>query len=201
MELKPGGPKIRARQLPGRREPRIIDRVGSNPDVVVVGAGIIGCAIGRELARRGARVRIFETRSIGAGATQASAGVLAPYIEGHDRGALFDLTLRSLGLYDRFVAEVLDETGIDVEYRRCGTLEIATDMASGDRLRDAAKQNDDRSVLEWLDAKAARAMEPSLAGSIQGALWASVHGYVAVPQLTEALAWAALRYGAQIETT
>ena len=45
-------------------------------DVIVIGAGIIGCAVGRELARRGAKVRIFEARTVGAGATRASAGVL-----------------------------------------------------------------------------------------------------------------------------
>ena len=60
-------------------------------DVIVVGAGIIGCAVARELARRGAAVRLFEARTVGAGATQASAGILAPYIEAHERGPLFDL--------------------------------------------------------------------------------------------------------------
>ena len=48
-------------------------------DIIVIGAGIIGCAVGRELARRGAKVRIFEARTVGAGATRASAGVLAPW--------------------------------------------------------------------------------------------------------------------------
>ena len=69
-------------------------------DVIVVGGGVIGCAITQELARRGARVRLIEARTVAAGATRASAGILAPYIEGHERGPLFDLTLRSLALYD-----------------------------------------------------------------------------------------------------
>ena len=85
-------------------------------DVIVVGGGIIGCAIARELAARGAAVRIFEGRTVGAGATQASAGILAPYIEGHDRGALFDLTLRSLTMFDDFVARATEGSAIDVEY-------------------------------------------------------------------------------------
>ena len=71
--------------------------------MIVVGGGIIGCAIARELAARGAAVRVFEARTVGGGATHASAGILAPYIEGHDRGPLFDLTLRSLAMYDDFV--------------------------------------------------------------------------------------------------
>ena len=53
-------------------------------DAVVVGAGIVGLAVGGELARRGARTAIFEERTAGSGATQASAGVLAPHIRtGH----------------------------------------------------------------------------------------------------------------------
>jgi glycine oxidase len=191
--------KTRADRLRLSRSPRIIERVAPVPDVIVVGAGIIGCAIGRELARRGARVRIFETRRIGAGATYASAGVLAPYIEAHDRGRLFDLTLRSLAMYDQFVADVSAEAGIGVEYRRCGTLEVATDAASRDRLRETVIRGE--TVRQWLDAAAARDAEPALPQSIAGAILTSIHGYVAVPELTEALAWAALRHGAQIETT
>src|SRR3954447_5363250 len=163
-------------------------------DVVVIGGGIIGCSCARELARRGASVRLFEARTIGAGATQASAGILAPYIEGHERGPLFDLGIRSLGMYDGFVREVVEESGLAVEYRRCGTLEIATDGPAAARLRASATD-----TLRWLDAAAARGQEPALAASIDGAILAAEHGYVAVPPLMDALAWAALRHGVQIE--
>ena len=44
-------------------------------DVVVVGAGIIGCAIARELASRGLATTIVDPRPPGGGATQASAGM------------------------------------------------------------------------------------------------------------------------------
>jgi len=179
--------------------PFIIENVQRARDVIVIGAGIIGCAVGRELAKRGAAVRIFEARSVGAGATQASAGVLAPYIESHDRGPLFDLMVRSLAMYDRFVEEATDESGIAVEYRRCGTLEVATDSAEAERLRPTKTPVPDTGVIRWLDSVAARLEEPALPESIQGALLVSAHGYVVVPALTEALAWAALRHGAQLE--
>ena len=58
-------------------------------------------------------MRLFEARTVAAGATQASAGILAPYIEGHERGPLFDLTLRSLAMYDDFVARALEESAVD----------------------------------------------------------------------------------------
>lgn len=167
------------------------------PDVIVVGAGIIGCAIARELALRGVTVRVFEARTIGAGATYASAGVLAPHIEAGEGGPLFDMTVRSLAMYDRFVSAVAEGSGIDIEYRRCGTLEVATDDETASRLREHAASSG--GVLQWLDVDAARHEEPGLA-TVRGALYAATHGYVDAPVLTEALAWAAMRHGAQLET-
>src|ERR1700709_1083058 len=94
-------------------------------DIIVVGAGIIGCAVAYELARRGAAVQMVDERAVGMGATQASAGMLAPYIETREDSPLFGLTVRSLGLYDDFVARVSSESGLAVTYRRTGTLEVA----------------------------------------------------------------------------
>lgn len=48
-----------------RRSVRVIARSRS-PDVVVVGAGVIGCAVARHLALRGARVRVLELGEPGA---------------------------------------------------------------------------------------------------------------------------------------
>lgn len=167
------------------------------PDVIVVGAGIIGCAIARELARRGISVRVLESRSIGAGATQASAGVLAPYIEAGAGGPLLDMTIASLAMYDDFVREVAADSGIDIEYRRCGTLEVAADEESAVRCQAHADASGGR--LQWLDADALRREAPAMARS-RGALLVETHGYVDAPVLTEALAWAAMRHGAQVDT-
>src|SRR5437867_6247693 len=92
-------------------------------DVVVVGAGIVGCAVAYELARRGASVQIVDDRPAGMGATQASAGVLAPYIEAREDGPLLELTVKSLDLFDKFIARVTAVGGLPVTYRRNGTLD------------------------------------------------------------------------------
>jgi glycine oxidase len=165
-------------------------------DAMVVGAGIIGCAVGRELARRGARTAILESRMAGGGATQASAGVLAPYIEAPAGGPLHELTVRSLGLYDAFIAELEENTGLSVEYRRCGTLEIAIDSHAAGRLAGMEQWVRAAGVeARWLDARETAVLEPAL-GPSQGALLVPAHGYVRAGQLTTALLEAAGRHGA-----
>ena len=76
------------------------------PDVLVIGAGVVGCTIAFELASGGRRVRVLDARPPGGGASKASAGVLAPYVEGHDSRPLRELGQRSLAGYESFVERV-----------------------------------------------------------------------------------------------
>ncbi len=161
--------------------------------VIIVGAGIIGCAVARELASRGRPATLLDDRPVGGGATRASAGMLAPYVEAHAGGALLDLATRSLDLYDDWITAVRRESGMDIEYRRIGTLEVALDpMHAADLRRHAAPAG---VATEWLEPAAARSAYPAL-GPIAGALMTPTHGYVAAPQLAAALARAAERGGA-----
>jgi len=165
-------------------------------DALVVGAGIIGCAVARELSRRGARIAIIEARTAGAGATQASAGILAPYIEASGEGPLQALTVRSLAMYDEFIADVVRDAGTPVEYRRCGTLEVAADGSSATRLASLGTWVQSMGVeARWLNRAEVSRLEPALAGT-EGALLVPSHGYVRASQLTAALLAAACRHGA-----
>src|SRR5919202_1552560 len=133
-------------------------------DIIVVGAGIVGCAVAHELTRRGASVELVDERPIGMGATQASAGVLAPYIEAREGSPLLDLTVRSLGLYDEFIARLRTDTSIAVQYRRTGTIDVAFDDEDVETLRTTADVLSRRRVAaQLLDAAATRQQEPLLA--------------------------------------
>jgi glycine oxidase len=170
-----------------------------SPDVVIVGAGIVGCAVAYELACRGASVQIVDERAIGMGATQAAAGMLAPYIEAGIGGALLELSVRSLDLFDDFVARVTADAGMAVAYRRTGTLQVALDGESMMDLRNmAARLEAQGVVLGLLDGSAARAAEPHLSDEVVGGLIVSTHGFVAADDLARALATAARRQGAQV---
>jgi glycine oxidase len=168
-------------------------------DVVVIGAGIVGCAVAYELARRGASVEVVDDRLPGMGATQASAGMLAPYNEARDESPLFDLTVRSLNLFDEFVERVSSESGIDIPYRRTGTLTVVTAAAEMGTLRRLAEALARRGVTaDLLDGAGVRFEEPHLAPDAAGGLLIHAHGFVAVNDLTRAVLVAARRHGAQL---
>src|SRR5262245_37682445 len=101
------------------------------------------------------------------GATQASAGVLAPYIEAREDGPLLELTVRSLDLFDKFVARVTAVSGVPVTYRRNGSIDVAADSESLMRLKQNADRLTRRGVpVEVLDAQAVHAEEPHLNGDV-----------------------------------
>jgi glycine oxidase len=171
----------------------------SQPDVIIIGAGVIGCACAFELATAGARVTVFDLRHIGQGATQASAGVLAPYIEGHEPGPLRTLGRRSLDGFDDFVQRLMGASGRTIQYTRAGTLEIALESDHADSLRrsgDALRQ--EGVAAHWVDACDLRDVEPLAATGALGGLLIDVHGFVGVPEFTDALAAAAMRAGARL---
>lgn len=170
-------------------------------DVIVIGAGVIGCAIAHSLAAAGVRVSVLDTRRVGGGASQASAGVLAPYIEGHDSGALRELGRRSLNLYDAFVQHLASTSGVTVQYDRSGTLEVAFEEEEEARHRDTASRLRHEGVdAQWLDADALREVEPLAATGARGGLLIGLHGFIGVPDLTAALAAAAQKAGATFQT-
>ena len=79
-------------------------------------------------------MRLLDARTPGDGATRASAGVLAPYIEGHPASPLRDLGRESLDLYDAFIARLRDESHSELVYERSGTLEVALTVDEAERL-------------------------------------------------------------------
>ena len=167
-------------------------------DILVIGAGVIGCTIAFELSSAGRRVRVLDGRSPGGGASQASAGVLAPYVEGHDSRPLRDLGRRSLALYESFLARVVAASGVEVAFRQAGTIETATSDADVARLaRSKATADAEGVAAEWLDASAVRDAEPALGSHVAGGLHIGLHAAVDVPALTRAAALAAAAQGAE----
>lgn len=167
------------------------------PDVIVVGGGIIGCAVAYHLACEGAQVAVIERHRAGGQASGAAAGMLAPFSEAHDAGPFLALGRQSLALMPALAARLREETGIDVEHVPSGLLRVALDEEEADDLaRRLAWQREAGVAVERLDGPAARALEPGLPETVRAALYYPEEHHVFSPHLVRALALAAAARGA-----
>ena len=168
---------------------------------IVIGAGVIGAAIAEALAGRGVRVTVLDMRSPGRGASQASAGLLTPFIEGRVDSALLRLLTRSLTLWDDFIAGVRDRSGMAVEYARAGTLEVALNGEEVSRLIVMREWLTELGVeAQWLEGADVIRCEPALSHRATAGLLIPRQGFVAVPPLVNALVQAARLQGASFES-
>jgi len=169
--------------------------------VIVIGAGVIGAAVADALALRGASVTVIDMRSPGRGASQASAGVLAPFTEASGKTALFDLCVRSLGLYDAFLTSLTARSGRQVEHVRNGTVEVALTTDEATLLKSAQSWLAGHDIpCDWLDPVDLRMHEPAVAPAAVGALAIPSQGFVNVPALVGALVQSARLAGATFES-
>ena len=167
--------------------------------IVVIGAGIIGAAVSEALDLRGAEVTILEMRGPGRGASQASAGMLAPYTEASDHRALLDLGIRSLDLFDELVMRLTERTRRRIEYQRSGTLEVGFDERECARLQALIPILSELGVAaEWWSPPTLFEREPALARSARAGLFVPAHGFVGVSDLVAALLESARWAGATL---
>jgi glycine oxidase len=168
---------------------------------VILGAGIIGVSIADLLARAGAEVTVLDRRGPGRGASQASAGILAPYTEAGSGNPLLPFGVRSLAMFDEFVAEASARSGIRVEYARTGTLEVAQDADGARHLRASSSWLAATGIAaDWIEPADLAGIEPTVTPDVAGALLIRSHGYVGVPSLLRALTHAARLAGAVFES-
>lgn len=128
-------------------------------DCAVVGAGVVGLAVARELARKGRDVVVIERHSsIGMETSSRNSEVIHAglyYPTGSLKARLCVQGRDALYAY-------CDAKGI--AYRRCGKLVVATSDQQIPRLAAILSQAQSNGCTEvsWLEGKSARAMEPAL---------------------------------------
>ncbi|MCC7106054.1 MAG: FAD-dependent oxidoreductase, partial [Chloroflexi bacterium] len=167
------------------------------PDVAVVGAGIVGLSTALFLAEGGARVVVIERESIGCAASGASAGMVSPFVEVEGPPALEALAEAGQRIHETLSARLRDEVGTDVHFRPLQVLRPAFDEGDAERLRKRAGERRGWSI-RWLDGAEARALEPLLSPRALGALCAPDEAQVDSYRLTVALAQAVERRGVEI---
>lgn len=103
-------------------------------DVIVIGAGIIGTSIAWRLSQAGLRVSLVDAGSLGGEASSAAAGMLLVGGESVQPSAWLDLSTEGIRLYPAFVEELRSEVDQPIDFRICGSIQIAV----GDEERSIA---------------------------------------------------------------
>lgn len=140
-------------------------------DVVVVGGGVIGLAVARELTLRGARVVVVEAGDLGMEASHAAGGMLAPQSEADRDGDFFRFKCASRDRFPGFAGALRGETRWDVELEQAGTLYVGFTEEDEEELEARRRwQTEAGLAVERLTGEEARSFEHALSPRVRLAL-------------------------------
>ncbi len=164
-------------------------------DVAVVGAGVVGAAIARELTRYRLSVVVLEAQAdVGCGASKANSAIVHAGFDCAPGTWKAKLNVEGSARMEALCRE------LSVPYMRTGSLVVAfgpEDEAELERLKARGEANDVPG-LEILPGDEVRRREPNLSGEITAALWAPTAGIVNPFELTLALLENAVVNGATL---
>ena len=151
-----------------------------NPDVVIVGAGIVGSSIALELARRGLQVLVVEKEAVGGGSTGASSACIR---QGYGREEAIRLARDGLKAWERWREHAEIPVGTPAaRFRRTGAFYLMSDpeklRAQAARMRSCGVP-----IEEWSRADAAARYPAWDLTGIAGAIFEPEGGYVDQPDL------------------
>ena len=170
-----------------------------NPDVAIVGGGVVGTAIAWRLAQEGRSVVVLERGEVGREASWAAGGILTPVHLADYPAPLAALCDASAKLYPDLVRELRDFSTSDVEYRVSGflILERNDDEARHTADLEAFKKKNGLPA-ERLTLDALRQLQPGLSNEVRGGLLLPDIAQVRNPRVAVALAEAAQKKGVEI---
>ena len=163
-------------------------------DIILIGSGITGCAVARELSRFNASVLVLDRGSdLAEGATKANSGIVHA---GYDavpgtKKALYNV--RGANMYESLASE------LGVPYRRCGALVLAFDEEDKKTISGLKSRGETNGVtgLEILDRETLLKLEPNLNPEVVAALSVPTSAIVSPYEMAFALADDAALNGVQ----
>jgi glycine oxidase len=168
-------------------------------DVVIIGGGVIGCAIAYFLRKQHVDVVLLERGEIGSQASSVAAGLLAPLGPLSGPGPFADLVLAGFSTLSSLVPELEESSGIRLDYERTGALRTVGNPKRVVHLQKRFASWQPLGLqLYWLSGEEARQQEPLLAPDICAAIYAPEEAQIRASSLVQAFARAAQRMGAHI---
>ena len=172
--------------------------VSRTADAVVVGAGVIGCAVAYYLSREGAKVLVLERDAIGSGASAHGTGSINLLGNEFTPGPSFLTGLESYRMFAELVPWLEEETGTDLQCQRRPALRLALDEDEELLIKEQMTWQREFLAIRWIDGDEVRRLEPRLSHGIRGAAYQDESTQLDSLRTTEALALAAKARGAII---
>lgn len=154
-------------------------------DIIIIGAGVSGCASARELSRYEAKICVVEMQEdVGCGTSKANSAIIHA---GHDAAA--GSLMAKLNVEGNAIMEQLSKD-LDFSFRRNGSLVLCMNEADLPDLEALYKRGIGNGVqgLRILTKEELKEMEPNVTDTAAGALYAPTGGIVCPFGLTIALA-------------
>lgn len=154
-------------------------------DVIIIGAGVTGCAIARELSRYCLDICVIEkNQDVGEGASKANSGIVHGGYDARPGSLMAKLNVEGNRMMERLSKE------LDFPFKRIGSMVICTTEKEEKKLWDLFDQGRENGVprLSMLTGEEARKIEPNLPEAVVAALYVPTGGIVCPFGLTIALA-------------
>ncbi len=166
-------------------------------DVVVIGAGVIGCSVAYYLAREGIKVALLERESFGSGSSAHATGFISLLGTEFTPGPSFQFGLESYREFPSLVAELEDATGMDLLYQRRPSLRLALEESEEQLIKDLMTWQQEHVAMRWISSDDVHELEPRLTPSLIGAVYEDESAQLDSYRLNLALAAGAEKKGTQ----
>ncbi len=170
-------------------------------DVVIVGGGVCGCALARELSARKVRVTVIERDHVAAHASGKSWGGLYPASGAGIPGPVAVHAKRSFQLHKNLYGVLKEQSGIDYQLRPVESITLAREDSDLSELElEADRLEESGFKAELLSAGRVRHLEPQVTPEIAGGLLQGPQLELDSHHFTQALAGSARHLGARFMT-
>ena len=170
----------------------------NSADVVVIGAGVVGCSVAYYLAREGVKVALLEREAMGSGASAHATGSLSLLGAEFTPGASLQMASAAYFEFQDIVPELESATGMDLLYQRRPSLRLALDGEEATLIKGMMEWQQPHVSMRWIDAGDVHAIEPRLSTAIVGAIYEDESAQLDSYRLNLALGRAAELKGAMI---